>query len=396
VDGAVVAGPDGGSEWPNAKWTVSPIFSVNSTFRVGRATERGRRRDGVVFRIGRVRGAMIDLRSDTVTTPSGRMREAARDAAVGDDVYGEDPTVNDLERRVAEILGTEAALYVPTGTMGNQVAARVHADRGQEALVERESHVYKWELGGLAQHAALQVRTLDGGDRGIPTPEQIREAHVAEDLHRPGTGLLCLENSHNSKGGVAIAPERIDAAAETARDLGVPVHLDGARLFNAAVHHGVPAERFARSVDSVMVCLSKGLGAPVGSMLAGDEQFVDRARRTRKLLGGGMRQAGMIAAPGVESLDNRERLATDHENARRLADGLDAIPGLAASEPETNIVLVDTRDAGLTAEELLDVAERRDVLGTAFGEHTVRFCTHLDVARADVETAVERLREELA
>ncbi|MFC6730145.1 threonine aldolase family protein, partial [Natronoarchaeum mannanilyticum] len=237
---------------------------------------------------------MIDLRSDTVTTPSDEMRRAARDAEVGDDVYGEDPSVNELERRAAEIVGTEAALYVPTGTMGNQIVARVHAERGQEVLVERESHIYKWELGGLSQHAQLQVRTLDGGDRGVPTPAQIRAEHVEEDLHRPGTGLLTLENTHNAKGGVAIAPERIDAAAEAARDLDVPVHLDGARLFNAATHHDVPAERFVESVDSVMFCLSKGLGAPVGSMLAGDEKFIERARRTRKLLGGGMRQAGLI------------------------------------------------------------------------------------------------------
>jgi len=338
---------------------------------------------------------MIDLRSDTVTTPSDEMRRAARDADVGDDVYGEDPSVNELERRAAEIVGAEAALYVPTGTMGNQIAARVHTERGQEALVERESHVYQWELGGLAQHAQLQVRTLDGGDRGVPTPEQVREEYVEEDLHRAGTGLLNLENTHNAKGGVAIAPERIDAAAAAARDLDVPVHLDGARLFNAATHHDVPAERIVGSVDSVMFCLSKGLGAPVGSMLAGDEAFIENARRTRKLLGGGMRQAGLIAAPGIAALANRDRLSVDHENARELAAGLDAVPGLAASEPETNIVLVDTSGAGLSAEEFLDVAERRDVLGTAFGDDTVRFCMHLDVAREDVEAAVRRIRDEL-
>src|SRR6056297_3539375 len=166
---------------------------------------------------------MIDLRSDTVTTPSDEMREAARDADVGDDVYGEDPSVNELEARAADLLGFEDALYVPTGTMGNQIAARTHTDRGQEILVERESHVYKWELGGLAQLSSLQVRTLDGGDRGIPTPEQVREGYVEEDLHRPGTGLLTLENTHNSKGGVAVAPAKIDAAAAAAHDLGVPV-----------------------------------------------------------------------------------------------------------------------------------------------------------------------------
>ncbi|NHN46280.1 low specificity L-threonine aldolase [Halostella sp. JP-L12] len=339
---------------------------------------------------------MIDLRSDTVTRPDAAMRDAAANAEVGDDVYGEDPTVNELERRAAEAVGMEAALYVPTGTMGNQVAIRTHTERGQEALVERESHVYKWELGGMAQLSELQVRTLDGGERGVPTPEQVREGYVAEDLHRPGTGLLCLENTHNSKGGVAIDPEKIDAAAAAAHDRGVPVHLDGARVFNAATALDVPAARITESVDSVMFCLSKGLGAPVGSMLAGSEEFVERARRNRKLFGGGMRQAGVIAGPGLEALDNVDRLAEDHDNARALAEGLDDIDGLAARPPETNIVLVETDGAGLSAEEFLAVCETEGVLGVEFGETVARFCTHWDVDRDDVETAVERVRTALA
>jgi threonine aldolase len=331
---------------------------------------------------------MIDLRSDTVTKPSPAMREAAADAEVGDDVYGEDPTINDLEATFAELVGKEAALFVPSGTMGNQIAAKVHTEAGQEALVERESHVYKWELGGLAQHAGLQARTIDGGDRGVVTPRAVREGYVEEDDHRPGTGLLCLENTHNSKGGTAIAAERIDAACETAHDHGVAVHLDGARLFNAAAALETDAARLAREVDSVMCCLSKGLGAPVGSMLAGSEAFVEAAHRVRKLFGGGMRQAGMIAAPGLLALDNRERLAEDHENARRLAEELDAIEGLSAREPETNIVLVETADP---AEAFLERCEREDVLGVPFGEHVVRFCTHLDVDTDDIDAAVRRI-----
>ncbi|MUV85489.1 low specificity L-threonine aldolase [Natronomonas sp. CBA1123] len=331
---------------------------------------------------------MIDLRSDTVTKPSPAMREAAADAEVGDDVYGEDPTINDLEATFAEVVGKEAALFVPSGTMGNQIAAKVHTEAGQEALVERESHVYKWELGGLAQHAGLQARTIDGGDRGVVTPRAVREGYVEEDDHRPGTGLLCLENTHNSKGGTAIAAERIDAACETAHDHGVAVHLDGARLFNAAAALETDAARLAREVDSVMCCLSKGLGAPVGSMLAGSEAFVEAAHRVRKLFGGGMRQAGMIAAPGLLALDNRERLAEDHENARRLAEELDAIEGLSAREPETNIVLVETADP---AEAFLERCEREDVLGVPFGEHVVRFCTHLDVDTDDIDAAVRRI-----
>ncbi|WP_231185638.1 low specificity L-threonine aldolase [Haladaptatus sp. DYF46] len=338
---------------------------------------------------------MLDLRSDTVTKPNEEMRNAASEADVGDDVYGEDPTINELEAAAAELMGTEAALYVPTGTMGNQIAARVHTERGQEILVERESHIYKWELGGLAQHSALQVRTLDGGERGIPTPEQVRDGYVEEDAHRPGTGLLTLENTHNSKGGVAIAPEKIDSAAEAAHELDVPIHLDGARVCNAAVALDVPPSRIVENVDSVMFCLSKGLGAPVGSMLAGDEEFIARARRVRKLLGGGMRQAGVVGAPGLLALENVSRLEEDHENARVLAEHLADVDGLTVQSPETNIVLVDTEDAGLTAAELLDACEERDVLGSEFGTYVVRFCTHWNVNREDVETAAERVRDAL-
>lgn len=336
---------------------------------------------------------MIDLRSDTVTKPDDRMREAARDAEVGDEVYGQDPTVADLEAAVAERLGFEDALFVPSGTMGNQIAARTHADRGEEALVEQDSHIYLWEVGGLAQLAGLQTRPYDGGERGVPTPEQVREASAPESDHRAGTGLLCLENTHNRCGGVAIAPEKIDAAAEAANDLGIPVHLDGARLFNAAVAHDVPAKRFTREVDSAMVCLSKGLGAPIGSALAGDAAFIEAATRHRKLLGGGMRQVGIVAAPALIALENVDRLTEDHDNARRLAAGLDAVDGLSATEPETNIVLVDTTETGMTAAAFLEACETAGVLGTEFGEYTARFCTHLDVDTAEIEQAIEAIEE---
>ncbi|WP_158058620.1 threonine aldolase family protein [Halorussus halophilus] len=338
---------------------------------------------------------MIDLRSDTVTKPDDAMREAASNADVGDDVYGEDPTVNELEAKAADLVGMEDALFVPTGTMGNQVAVRTHTDRGQEVLIEHESHVYKWELGGLAQLSSLQVRTIDGGKRGIPTPEQIRDGYVEEDAHRPGTGLVTLENTHNSKGGVAIAPEKIDAAADAAHELGLPVHLDGARVFNAAVAHDVPASRMTERVDSVMFCLSKGLGAPVGSVLAGDEAFISRARRNRKLFGGGMRQVGMIAGPGMLALDNVERLADDHENARVLAEQLSDVDGLTIQEPETNIVLVDTEATGMEADEFLGVCEDAGVRGTQFDTYVARFCTHWDVDKSDVESAAEQVRSAL-
>jgi len=336
---------------------------------------------------------MLDFRSDTVTRPTEEMREAARTADVGDDVYREDPTVNELEAEAATRVGMEAAMFVPSGTMGNQVAARVHTERGQEALVEETSHVYKYELGGFAQHSELQVRTFDGGENGAPTPEQVEAGYVEEELHRPGTGLLCLENTHNVKGGVAVDPDTIGAAAAAARDHGVSVHLDGARLFNAAVSLDVPASDIADHVDSVMFCLSKGLGAPVGSILAGDAAFIERARRVRKLFGGGMRQAGMVAAPGLVALENVSRLSEDHENAAALAAGLDDIDGIRAPAPDTNIVLVHTADAGLTASELIERCEREDVLASEFGEHTVRFCTHQNVDSADVETAIETVAD---
>jgi threonine aldolase len=331
---------------------------------------------------------MIDLRSDTVTKPSPEMRAAAADAEVGDDVYGEDPTVNDLESRVAELLDKDDALFVPSGTMGNQIAARVHTDRGQEILLERESHIYKWELGGLAQHSGLQVRPIDGGDRGVVTPESIAAGYVEADDHRSGTGLVCLENTHNSKGGTAIAADRIDAACAAAADRGVPVHVDGARLFNAAAALDTDPARLVREADSVMCCLSKGLGAPIGSVLVGSESFIEAARRVRKLFGGGMRQVGIVAAPGLLALRNRDRLQTDHRNARLLAAGLAEVDGLSVTDPETNIVMVEPDEP---AGAFLDRCAERDVLGVPFGETRVRFCTHLDVDREAVDEAVERI-----
>ncbi|NHN41739.1 low specificity L-threonine aldolase [Halorubellus sp. JP-L1] len=338
---------------------------------------------------------MIDLRSDTVTKPSEEMRAAMADADVGDDVYEEDPTLAELESRAAEMLGMDAALFVPSGTMGNQIAARVHTERGQEAVVDVQSHVYKWELAGFAQHSELQVRTFDA-ERGVPTPEQVADALVDEDLHRAGTGLLCLENTHNSRGGLAIAPEELGAAADVAHDHGVPVHLDGARLFNAAVALDEPASAFADVVDSVMFCLSKGLGAPVGSMLVGDEEFVADARRVRKLLGGGMRQAGVLGAAGLHALENVERLATDHERARLLAAGLDDVDGIAVQEPETNIVVADVTGTGMTEDAFASACEDAGVRCSGFGGGRVRLCTHLDVSRNDVDEAIARIGDVVA
>lgn len=334
---------------------------------------------------------MIDLRSDTVTKPSEAMRDAARDAEVGDDVYGDDPSVNELERRAADLVGKEAALFVPSGTMGNQIAIRTHTERGQELIVDEQAHVVKWELGGVADLSGVQARMVDCGSRAVPTAEQVRDAVVEESLHRPGTGLLCLENTHNSRGGVAVGVDEIEDACDAAHDLGVPVHLDGARVFNASVALDVSPVELTGPADTVNFCLSKGLGAPVGSILAGPETFVDRARRVRKLFGGGMRQAGVIAAPGLVALENVDRLDVDHANARTLADRLDSISGLATETPDTNIVMLSSAEAGLAAADLTAAAADHGVAFNPTGEHTARLCTHLDVSRAEVKEAVDRI-----
>ncbi|MBP1986099.1 threonine aldolase family protein [Halolamina salifodinae] len=339
---------------------------------------------------------VVDLRSDTVTRPSDAMRDAAKNAEVGDDVYRDDPSVNELERRAAEILGKEAGLFVPSGTMGNQVAIRAHTDRGQELLADEHAHVLKWELGAVAQLSSLQTRLLDFGDSGAPTPEQVEGGIVEEGLHEAGTGLFCLENTHNYRGGVAVPKEEIDAAAEVAHEHDVPVHLDGARLFNAAEALSTDAAALAENVDSVMFCLSKGLGAPVGSMLVGDQAFIDRARRVRKLFGGGMRQAGIIAAPGLLALENREHLADDHRRAARIAEDLGQIDGIETTAPDSNIVVADVADTGLNAEEFVGQIEQHGVLAVAFSETTVRFTTNWDVTDDDIEQAIDSVRTAMA
>ena len=338
---------------------------------------------------------VVDLRSDTVTKPSDAMREAARNAEVGDDVYQDDPSVNQLEARAAEVLDKEAALFVPTGTMGNHVAIRTHTDRGEELLCDQHAHAIKWELGGAAQLSGLQTRPIDFGESAVPSPEQVEEAIVDRSLHEAGTGLFCLENTHNYRGGVAIPKEDIDAAAKAAKAHDVPVHLDGARLFNAAAALDTDPADLVEHVDSVMFCLSKGLGAPVGSMVVGSQEFIDAARRNRKLVGGGMRQAGIIAAPGLMALEERAHLEADHERAARLADALDGMPGIEASEPDTNIVVVDVSETGRSAEEFVADIERHGVLAVPFSETTVRFTTNWDVGDGDIEGAIDSVRAAL-
>lgn len=332
---------------------------------------------------------MIDLRSDTVTKPSDAMREAMATAEVGDDVYGEDPTINRLEDRVSDILGTDDALLCPTGTMANQVAIDVWTDPGEELILEEQAHIYRYEVGGAARLAGLQTRPIDGRPRGALTGEAVASALQTESLHVAGTGLLALENTHNSLGGRALEVAAIAEPAAVAHDHDIPVHLDGARLWNAAVATDTEPAVYLEHVDSVMVSLSKGLGAPVGSMLAGSSEFIEAARRSRKALGGGMRQAGVLAAAGLEALEHYNELDRDHELAARLAGGIDGIDGIEVTRPETNIVLIELE--AVTSSTWLEATKAAGVAGTDIGERAVRYVTHRDVDADDIETAIDAI-----
>jgi len=337
----------------------------------------------------------IDLRSDTVTTPTEAMREAMRGAVVGDDVYGEDPTVKHLEALAAERLGKEAALFVPSGTMGNQVALLVHAARGEEVILEENCHIYSFEVGGPAFLAGILTRTLRG-THGILDPLEIRKAIRPESLHTARTALICLESPTNRGGGTIYPPTLLQEIFELAHDAGVAVHLDGARIFNAVVAMGVPAPTFARWADSVMFCLSKSLAAPVGSLLVGRDAFIDRARRFRKLLGGGMRQAGVIAAAGIVALETMiNRLGEDHDNARILAEGLSGIEGIEIDlkRVQTNIVIFAVRHPTITTSTLSRRLREERVLVHQISAESIRCLTHKDVSRRDVEQALTIMRQ---
>jgi threonine aldolase len=332
---------------------------------------------------------VIDLRSDTMTRPSQGMREAMARAEVGDEQYGEDPTVTALELRVAELLGHEAAVYLPTATMGNQIALGILGRPGDELIVEEGAHIVVSELGGAARHSGLQLRMLRG-DRGVLAPEQLRVAYRKGSFHTPPTGVVALENTHNTAGGAVWPLDALDAAVATVRELGVAVHLDGARLLNASVALGVPPARIAAQFDTVTLCLSKGLGCPMGALVAGSADLMLRARREKHMFGGALRQAGIVAAAGLYALDeNVERLADDHRRAARLAEGWrDA--GLAA-DAETNFVQVPVPDVRDAVERL----EAAGVLLSPTKPGVLRAVTHLDVTDDDVERALELVPEAL-
>jgi threonine aldolase len=332
---------------------------------------------------------MIDLRSDTVTKPTPAMRAAMAAAEVGDDVFGDDPSVNALQERIAAMLGKEAALFTPTGTQSNLCGLMAHCQRGEEYIVGQMAHTYRWEGGGAAVLGSIQPQPLNQAADGTMLLSEIEAAIKPDDAHFAITRLLALENTW---GGKVLPQTYVEQANALARRRGLATHLDGARLFNAAVASGLPARSLAEPFDSVSVCFSKGLGAPVGSALVGSKALIARAHRVRKMLGGGMRQAGVLAAAALHALDHHvERLAEDHANALRLAEGLQGLPGVTVEMPQTNILFVD-----LAPEKAAGVVDRLRAAGVlCTGLYKLRFVTHLDVSRDDIDRAIRVLREHL-
>lgn len=338
--------------------------------------------------------SVIDLRSDTVTRPTAEMRRAMAEAEVGDDVYGEDPSVNRLEQRASEIFQREAALFVPTGTMGNQIAIKVHTHHGQEVICEERAHIINLESATIAAFSGCQPRTIYADD-GIITWAQIRKKIAPKVYYRSQTGLIVMENTTNLAGGTLLPEEVADEVCDRAHEIGLPVHLDGARIFNASAAMGKPVAAITRKFDSVMFCLSKGLGAPVGSIVLGSKAFIDKARSYRKAMGGGMRQAGVLAAAGLVALEKMPgRLKEDHENARLMAEGLAKIPGIKI-DPEkspTNILVFDITATGIEAPEFNQRLATRNVLANSIGLDQMRFVTHYDVTREDCLKALDVVR----
>jgi threonine aldolase len=339
----------------------------------------------------------IDLRSDTVTKPTDEMREAMARAEVGDDVYGEDPTAILLQERAAEIMGTEAALFVPSGSMGNQIAVRLHTEPGQEVIIEERSHMFNLEMAGMAVISGALAHPIRCRD-GMMDWDSIAAAIRPRSSYYAQTGLVAVENTQNLAGGTVMTFECMKEIAERAHERGLPIHLDGARIFNAAIVLKRDVAEIASLFDSVMFCLSKGLGAPVGSIIAGTREFIDRAVPVRRMLGGGMRQVGVIAAAGLVALEKMTaRLEEDHANAQFLAMGLAEIQGVRI-DPErvqTNIVVFDIRDTGQTTEEFSARLKQRGVLANGISTNEMRMVTHKDVSRNDCEAAMGAVREAL-
>ncbi|HVP24336.1 MAG TPA: GntG family PLP-dependent aldolase [Conexivisphaerales archaeon] len=331
--------------------------------------------------------APVDLRSDTVTLPTKEMLEAIRTAKLGDDVYGEDPTVSKLEEMAAERMGKEAALLVTSGTQANLVSTLSNTKRGDSVIVEAESHIYWNEVGGMSTVAGVLPWPVRG-HLGALDPEDVEAAIRPKNIHYPDTTVVCIEDTHNRAGGTVITPAQIGAVEEVAHAHGLKLYMDGARIFNASVALGVDVKEFTKRVDSLMFCLSKGLSCPVGSLVVGDTEFVGRARKYRKMLGGGMRQAGIIAAPGIVALEKMVgRLAEDHRNAKLLAEGLAKIDGIEIDlkAVQTNMVAFDVRGLGLTAHQFVDSAQEFGVLCGDVDEYRVRMVTHRGIVKEDID-----------
>jgi len=336
---------------------------------------------------------MIDLRSDTVTKPSPAMRKAMADAEVGDDVFGEDPTVRRLEETVAEVLGKEAALFVPTGVMANQISLKIQTQPGDEVIVEAGAHILQYETAAAPIISGVQLRQV-AGERGVPTVAQVEDLIRGSAYYMPPTRLICLENTHNKAGGTIVPLETLRAFRSMTTSKGLSLHVDGARLWNASVASGVKPRDFAACADTVSVCFSKGLGAPVGSAVAGSRQLITKARKVRKILGGGMRQAGIIAAGALFALQNNvDRLAEDHEKARTYAEIVGGVKGFSVDmkSVQTNIVAVDVSKSGLDASAVIARMKARGVLLSDMDRHTVRAVMHLDVSKADVLSAAKAI-----
>jgi threonine aldolase len=339
--------------------------------------------------------SVIDLRSDTVTKPSPEMRRAMAEAEVGDDVFIEDPTVNRLQERAAEIFGREAALFVPSGTMGNLTCILAQTRPGQEVICEEAGHIYNYEMASMSAIAGVLPRVIRADD-GILTWESISKAIRPKIYYRPQTALVSLENTHNMAGGTVYPTKLAQEICDKAHDAGISVHLDGARVFNAATRLGENVAEMTRGFDSIQFCLSKGLGAPVGSMIVGSREFIERCRSIRKMLGGGMRQAGILAAAGLVALEKGpSRLHVDHENAQFLAAKLEAMSGvtLTPAKVQTNIIICDVTKSGWTSGDVLKALQQRGVLAVPVDNQKIRMVTHLDIARADVERAAVILGE---
>jgi len=334
---------------------------------------------------------IIDLRSDTVTKPSKEMRRAMATAKVGDDVFGDDPTVNLLQEKVADMLEKEATLFVPSGTMANLIAILTHTNPGDEVIMEKDSHTFNYEVGGAAALAGVQINPLIG-DRGILEQEQVEEAIRMPNVHIPQTKLICIENTHNRGCGAIYPMKKIRTISQLAEERKLKMHLDGARLFNACVATGFAVKEYAKYFDSLTFCFSKGLGAPVGSILAGSKEFIKKAHRYRKMLGGGMRQVGILAAAAIYALDNNvKRLAEDHLHAKMLANALAKMDGFQVNPDhvETNIVVFDVSNSGMSVNQAVEKMEEKGVLLVPFGATLVRAVTSLAVSREDIEKAIE-------